>query len=194
VTLEELTPTTSKIAEPLARKTCAGGVLHTAFQAPFTLADRGANFRARRARPAKRLGIPEVWPRGAQGALPPGPLLSSRGGHKWHISATTTDTTTTPVNASIVIRFFSNARRRRRFQPKVASAALCNKHAAGHKSPGKRSFTGKTSGTGRGRCCILDICREVARLAAAGSLCRGPPTRDKSFSYNVIWVSPSTEG
>ena len=39
----------------------------------------------------------------AHGALPPGPLLSSGGGHKWQISATTRDTAMTPVNASILI-------------------------------------------------------------------------------------------
>jgi hypothetical protein len=44
------------------------------------------------------------FPGGAQGALPPGPLPPSGGGHKWQITATTRDTATTPVNASIVIR------------------------------------------------------------------------------------------
>ncbi len=40
----------------------------------------------------------------AHGALPPGPLLSSGGGHKWQISATTRDTAMTPANASMLIR------------------------------------------------------------------------------------------
>jgi hypothetical protein len=39
----------------------------------------------------------------AHGALPPGPLLSSGGGHKWQISATTRDTAMTPAKASILI-------------------------------------------------------------------------------------------
>jgi hypothetical protein len=39
----------------------------------------------------------------AQGALPPGPLLSSGGGHKWQISATTRDTAMTPAKASMLI-------------------------------------------------------------------------------------------
>jgi hypothetical protein len=39
----------------------------------------------------------------AYGALPPGPLLSSGGGHIWQISATTRDTAMTPVNASMLI-------------------------------------------------------------------------------------------
>jgi hypothetical protein len=52
----------------------------------------------------------------AYGALPPGPPLSSGGGHKWQMSATTRDTATTPVNASMVIEF-------KRFDPATVPAA-----------------------------------------------------------------------
>jgi hypothetical protein len=130
---------------------CRAAIARSAFHACLIVVPTSGPAGARRARPAKRLGISEVWSRGAQGALPPGPLLSSGGGHKWHISTTATDTTTTtPVNASIVIRS-------KRSAPGTvpgygANAGLCNLDARFQtprraQSPGKRSFAGKTSGT-----------------------------------------------